>query len=470
MNTKQPYSQRIVDHRNVWINGSKVDNISEHKAFKGTIQTIEHLLSLQHGTKKEDLTYVTEEGENAHLSFLVPTTLEELERKNRAYKLWADETFGIMSRLSEYSRVLFAGWYGNRRHLNTIVPGIHEKLEQFYTRSRNLDYLSTIASQDIQKNRGKSLLEKEQGQLRIISKNTEGVIVRGAKTIATAAPYVDEYIISSFHKRGEDEEQLANIFFIPAALEGLHIVCRPSFASLASEDQPLSARYDEMDAVLIFDDVLIPWENVLVYEDPEAAWKLQKDIPANLLSQHQTVVRLISKLETVASVALALGKTADTIVFSHVKGKLSELFVQIETIKSLLQAAEQTATLHHDILLPNGRFLTAARNLGTRYYPRGIEIIHQIGASGLLQVPSTIEELKGPIGDLILPYFTGTTTSAYDRTRLIKLAWDLIGSPLAARHELYERFYSGDPVRTYAAHYNQYPDKQQLVKFAYQLI
>jgi 4-hydroxyphenylacetate 3-monooxygenase len=153
-----------------------------------------------------------------------------------------------------------------------------------------------------------------------------------------------------------------------------------------------------------------------------------------------------------------------------VKEKLAELIIQLETIKALLLASENKAKMHNGIMLPDQDFLTTARNLGTRFYPRALEIIQQIGAGGLLQVPSSLKELEGPIGPLLKEYYQGTETSAEDRTRLIKLSWDLLGSPLASRHELYERFYSGDPVRTYAAQYTNYKKRQNLVDYAYEIL
>jgi 4-hydroxyphenylacetate 3-monooxygenase len=165
-----------------------------------------------------------------------------------------------------------------------------------------------------------------------------------------------------------------------------------------------------------------------------------------------------------------IAETAGATQFLHVKEKLAELIIQLETIKALLVASEQKAKLYNGILLPNQDSLTTARNLGTRYYPRALEILQQIGAGGLLQVPSRIEDLDGELGSLLQQYFKGTDTSAKERTQLIKLAWDIIGSPLAARHELYERFYSGDPVRTFAAQSNAYQNKQQLIDYAYEAI
>ncbi|WP_240371585.1 4-hydroxyphenylacetate 3-hydroxylase family protein [Anoxybacteroides rupiense] len=466
-----PYIQRLHDDRNVWINGKKVNNIEHHPAFRGTIRTIQSLLNLQKNEEtKSLLMYRTEEGTDAHLSFLIPRTHEDLQKKRIAYQYWADQTFGVMSRLSEYSRSLITGWYANRAEYESSHPGFSEKIAHYYQQSRDLDLLSTAAGHDPQRNRSNITKKGKEGLLRITRRNREGVFLSGAKMIATAAPYVDELLLFSFHKRSESEREFANVFVVPVHAKGLHIVCRESFAYDHPVDYPLSSRFDEMDAVLIFDEVFLPWERVLVYEDPEFSWKLRIDRAASLLSQHQTVVRLVSKLESVVAIGNELAETAGATAFLHVKEKLAELIIQLETIKALLIASEHHAQLYNGVLLPAPNFLTTARNLGTRFYPRALEILQQIGAGGLLQVPSSIEEFDSPIRSFLHEYYKGTYSSAKERTKLIKLAWDLIGSPLGARHELYERFYSGDPVRTYAAQYHSYQHKQRLIDFAYEVL
>ncbi len=453
-------TERLQDGRNVWYGGQRVTNIAQHEAFRGTVQTIEQLLSLQQGELARQLTQ-----DGAHVSFFVPTELAHLQQKEQAYKIWADATFGIMSRLSEYSREIETGWYANRAHLATLIPHFDTKIARIYENSRERDLLSTAAAQDIQRNRSRATIEDNHGQLRVVKKTEEGVIVRGAKTIATAAPYVDEYIISSFHKRSDTQQALANTFIIPANLPGLQIICRESFASQDSINAPLSARFDEMDAVLIFEDVLIPWEYVLVLEDPDAAWKLQIDPVAAALSQHQPVVRLKSKLQSVAAIAYGLAKSADVTNFLNVQNDLANLMMQVETIEALLRTAQHTGELHNGIFIPNRQYLGTARNLGTQYYAKGVEAIQQIGASGLLQTPATFEELaQHPEWQ---DYFAGSASfDSTKRTLLNKVAWDFIGSPLGARHALYERFYSGDPIRTYANYYNNHPQQQTYTQFA----
>jgi 4-hydroxyphenylacetate 3-monooxygenase len=149
---------------------------------------------------------------------------------------------------------------------------------------------------------------------------------------------------------------------------------------------------------------------------------------------------------------------------------LGELLTQIGSIKALVIASEvHSSKDSHGNQIPSMEFIETARSLYTRYYPRTIEILQQIGAGGYIQVPSDVSELNGPISRLMHKYFASAKNSAELKTRLFKLAWDLIGSPLGSRHELYERFYAGDPVRMFANQYLNY-DKDSLTKSVWDLI
>jgi 4-hydroxyphenylacetate 3-monooxygenase len=103
-------------------------------------------------------------------------------------------------------------------------------------------------------------------------------------------------------------------------------------------------------------------------------------------------------------------------------------------------------------------YIDSARNIGTKYYPRAVEILQQVGGGGFVQTPSSMEDFYGPISKQMHLYFEGSSVSAEKKVQLFKLAWDLIGSPFGSRHELYERFYAGDPVRAYA---NQYVNSEK---------
>ncbi|MBX6394355.1 MAG: 4-hydroxyphenylacetate 3-hydroxylase [Alicyclobacillaceae bacterium] len=463
--SRERYLARLKDGRNVWLGNRRVEDVAGHPAFRGTVETVVSLLDLQDDPAwKEELTFpLSPSGARANIAFLVPHAKEDIGRRRRAFEIWANRTLGVMSRLSEYSRSLLTGWYADRRLLGASIPQFAEKIERYYLESCQQDWWSTVAGHDPQVDRSKKTVELDDPHLcvHIVRETEDGIVVRGAKMLATAGPYVDEVFVFPHHRRAQEEVRYATMFAVAVGTPGLHLVCREDFASSSPEDHPLSARFDEMDAVLIFDDVLIPWERVFIRDDPEAVWRVRTSPAASALSQHQTVVRLLSKLETVAAVGLEIAEVVGATGFLHVQEKLGELIVQVETIRGLLDASEIEASPSDEgVWLPDTRYLAAARNLGTRFYPRAIEILQQIGAGGFLQVPAEVRAFEGPIGDLLRRYYRGADRDALERTRLFKLAWDLIGSPLGSRHELYERFYSGDPVRTYAAQYVHYDHRR----------
>jgi 4-hydroxyphenylacetate 3-monooxygenase len=99
--------------------------------------------------------------------------------------------------------------------------------------------------------------------------------------------------------------------------------------------------------------------------------------------------------------------------------------------------------------------LHCSRNLFPKWYPRMVEILQLLGAGGFMMTPSQAA-LKGPLGDTIARYYQGAQGTARERIQLFRLAWDLVGEAIGSRQELYECFFSGDPVRNLASRYRMY--------------
>ncbi|MFM1654864.1 4-hydroxyphenylacetate 3-hydroxylase family protein [Brevibacillus sp. B_LB10_24] len=462
----QRFRDSLQDGRTVWLDGEKVENVSQHPAFQGTLQTLTALFAtLEDNVLREHVGFrspVT--GEYVHNAFLVPASLEDLQRRTAAFACWTKKTHGVMSRLSEYARSLVTGWYAARERYQVFDPQFAEKIVRYYEQARDQHRFVTTALLDPQIDRSKGPSEQKDPDavLRIVRKTEDGVVLRGAKMIATAGPYTHDFLVYPFHRIADGDLAHAHMMIVPANTPGLHIICRESFAADRREVYPLSSRYEEMDAVLLFDDALVPWERVFLHDNPQAVWQLRMDETANGLAYHTTVVRLLAKLEFVAGVAFAVAEAIGADHHLHVQEKLGELVIQLETVKALLIASEAGGKADvYGTFVPDPTPIETARNLGPRYYPRAIEILQQIGAGGFMQVPSNGERLQAELGGLLQKYYRGAKIDAEGRIALFKLAWDLIGSPLGSRHELYERFYLGDPVRTYAAQY-QNCDKERL--------
>ena len=142
--------------------------------------------------------------------------------------------------------------------------------------------------------------------------------------------------------------------------------------------------------------------------------------------------------------------------FQHVQEKLAEIWVNLETMRAFRVAAEAGAALdEYGVMRPAWDPLDAARNLYPRLYPRMIEIIQQLGAAGLVAMP-TEADVNGPLIEDVKRYFQAARLDALDRIPLFRLAWDTAISAFGTRQVLYERYFFGDPVRMAGALVNSH--------------
>ncbi|MFE5431065.1 4-hydroxyphenylacetate 3-hydroxylase family protein [Peribacillus simplex] len=464
VNKRRRLAESLKDGRTVWLDGKKIDDLYAHHAFTGTLDTLTHLLDMLDSPEEQKIVgYESPKTkEFVHKSFLIPKDMEELIERRKAFELWSRKTYGVMSRLSDYANSMVTGYYIDRDFFNQYDSGFSKKITEYYEQARDERRIVIQAILDPQIDRSKPGDEQEDALLKVIKETEEGIVVRGAKMIATASPYAHDVIIMPHQKLTPDKTEQANMCIIPLNLPGLQIVCRESFASKDQKKHPLSAQFDEMDAVLLFDDVLIPWERVLIRGSVEGVFEAQRHQQLNCLAHHQTVVRLLTKLQFVAGVATAIAQSIGVDQFLQVKEKLGELYTQIDSIEALLIASEIQGSLNEKgVYLPALVPLQTARNLGTRHYPRAIEILKQIGAGGFIQLPSTTIEDSNELIPLLEKYFRGANVDAVTKTSLFQVGWELIGSTLGSRHDLYERLYTGDPIRTFAMQYETY-DKEPL--------
>jgi 4-hydroxyphenylacetate 3-monooxygenase len=112
-----------------------------------------------------------------------------------------------------------------------------------------------------------------------------GPIVSGAKVVATGSALTLYNFISQYSTLPLQHEEFAVVFVLRMGTPGLKLICRPSYEMAAAVvgspfDYPLSSRLDENDAIWVLDNVLIPWENVLIYRDLE---KVSHFFPAGTL-------------------------------------------------------------------------------------------------------------------------------------------------------------------------------------------
>ena len=444
---------------NLWYKGEKVEDPTTHPVFRGIVRTMAALYDLQHDPRyREALTY-EEEGKRHGMSFLIPKTKEDLKRRGQAYKLWADQNLGMMGRSPDYLNAVVMAYAKSAEYFGEFADNVRA----YYRYLRDHDLATTHALTNPQVNRAKppSAQPDPYIPVGVVRQTDKGIVVRGARMTATF-PLADEVLIfpSTLLKEGPGNEKYAIAFALPTSTPGLHFVCREALVGGDSSfDYPLSSRLEEMDCLVIFDDVLVPWERVFILGNVELCNNAYAATGALNHMAHQVVALKTAKTEAFLGVAALMAEGIGADAYSHVQEKIAEIIVYLEAMRAFWTRAEEEAKENaFGLLVPDRGALDGARNLYPRLYPRLREILEQIGASGLITLPSE-RDFKGPLAPLLEKYLQGATLEAKERVALFRLAWDMTLSGFGARQELYERFFFGDPVRMYQTLFSVY-DKE----------
>lgn len=448
----QQVLQRLRDRPpSLWYRGEPVTDVAAHPAFRGGVATLAELYDLQWRDPDVSLYDSPTTGQKVARSFLMPKSHEELQGVSRAMKVWADYTCGMMGRAPDYLNRAITGFAAGAAFLAEADPRFGANAVRYYEYLRETDLCLTHTLIPPQANRAVAASQQTDPFLaaRVKQETDAGIVIRGCRMLATL-PIADEIMVfpSTLLKSPEQDAPYAFGFVIPSDTPGLKFICRESVDYGGSRfGHPLGSRFEEMDAVVVFDDVFVPWESVFLYRDIERCNRAYARTGAVVHMAHQVVVKNVAKCEFMLGLAASLVDAIGVEGFQHIQEKLAEIWVTLETMKALLRAAEADAALDEwGVMRPAWNPLDAARNLFPRLYPRLVEILQQIGASGLVAMP-TEQELKGPLAEDIEKYYQSARAEAFDRIPLFRLAWDASLSAFASRQVLYERFFFGDPVR-----------------------
>ena len=452
----------------IWYDGEKVEGpLSEHPAFKGLIRSKAALYDLQHDPNiKEEMTFISPmSGETIGLSYLQPRTREDLIRKRKMTEEWARYSMGIMGRSPDYLNTVLTSFASSANFLEDKVNCFPKNLLAFYEMARENDLSFTHTFISPQVNRSHIYFENTEEPIaaKVIDKNDEGIIIKGARLLATQGGLTDEVLVFSVGKFLFNENE-AFAFSIPSNTKGVKFICRDTFiGGESSFNHPLSSRFEEMDSLIVFDNVLVPWNRVFYYNNAEVAEEFPLQSSFHPFTKHQVVTRQIVKTEFVLGIAELLIETIKISEYQHIQEKMSEIIIGLETMKALLEKAENNAKIDEwGYMRPDIIPLQVAGNVFPKIYPRFIEIIQLIGASGMITLP-TEKAFHSSIRNDLDNYLRGATKTAEDRVKIFRLAWDLTMSSFGTRQTQYERYFFGDPIRLSSDLYKKYP-KNEYVK------
>ena len=462
--------------REVWLNGERVKDVTTHPGLRNGVRSVAALYDMQHDPAlREEMTFASPTtGEPVGLSFLIPKTIDDLVRRREMMTRWAWASCGMMGRSPDFMNSIFSAWAGSAGYFAQNRPEFKQNMVNYHEFIRENDVTLTHALVNLQRRRnaGPTVILSEDVALTMVKETDAGIVVRGSRTLATLGPISDEiaiYPVAS-HRLDEQAQRQTFSFSIPCDTPGVKFLCRESFDFGRSHfNHPLGSRFEEMDSVVFFDNVLVPWERVFLLGDVELGNGYAAGTQSDAHTGHQILNRCLVKTEFILGLADLIVDTLGSGSIPHVQEQVAELITNRDVLRACVRAAEADATMNqYGMMSPDVNAIRAGRTVfGRSMYPRMVEIIQLLGTGGLMALPAEADFESG-IGPEIDRYFATDSTDARDRAKLFHLAWDASCSAFSGRQVLYERMFGGNPVRNSMAlfqNYDKEPFKQKVREF-----
>jgi 4-hydroxyphenylacetate 3-monooxygenase len=465
--TGAQYLAGLRDRRTeVWFRGARVEDVTSHPGLAGGAQAIASLYDLQcDPAHRNAMTFIDpDSGERLGLSFIIPRTQDDLVRRREMMLAWARTTCGMMGRSPDFMNVTFACWAGAADYFGRGKPEFAENMRRFHRYIADNDLVLTHALINLQRSRNVSgMFNLQEGTaLQVVRETSAGIVVKGARVLATLGPLADEIAVYSprLAQHLDSYSPFALNFAIPTDTPGLRFLCRDSFDEGKSHfDHPLGSRFEEMDSIVFFDDVLVPWERVFIHGDVGLLNGTASVTRSSAHTSHQGCAKNLAKCELVLGTALLMTEVLGNTHLPHVEERIGELVMYHELMRACMRAAEADAQLDEwGVMCPAPLPAETTRNLFMTAYPRMVEILQLLGSSSLMILP-TEADMTGPLAGHIDQYLATDGSSATDRVRLFHLAWDIACSSFGSRQVLYERFFASDPLTRAKALAGMFPKK-----------
>ncbi|CDO06252.1 4-hydroxyphenylacetate 3-monooxygenase [Mycolicibacterium cosmeticum] len=453
------YRSGLNDGRAVWMRGQRLPNVATHPVLSGPVASIAGLYDLQNDPTVTDALTRQVAGDIVPLSLCSPRSHAELTQRGAAFSLSASHTFGLMGRAPDFVNVLLTAFDSAAEFFGDANPQFGDNIHAYHQWCRANDKFVTHASINPQTDRSKSSAEQSDAtaHLKVVDESAAGIVVRGAKMIGTLVPIADEILVFPMPGYRPGDEAYTATFAIPVNTPGVTIVCREPFGDPHGRDpfdHPLAA-YDEIDALIIFDNVTVPWERVFLYNSIDKANALYSTTTGQHHTGHQGVIRGLAKAELLCGIAVELAESSGTAAYLHVQEMLGEILSSLEIYRGAVRRVEEQATLSRwGTVTPSLEAVRAIRYHFPKACARMIEVIQILGGGSLLGTPSHAD--LAALTHLNPTRFFGTDGCGQDRIALLKLAWDATGDSHGQRQALYERNLAGDPVRLAATQYKDY--------------
>jgi 4-hydroxyphenylacetate 3-monooxygenase len=458
--TGAQYRDSIRDGRQVWINGERVKDVTAHPMFRPLVDVRARVYDMQHDPQFADaLSYFGEAGEVCAVPLKLPRTRDDWHAKRAAVEAVLNEIGGVVTRVGDETVGEMWSLFDGQAVLDEVNPTFSENIRRHVDRVVRLDPFHVSANTDPKGDRSKRPQEQDPDMLLHVVKETDaGIVVRGAK-FETAAAYANQAFTKPTIANWGDAElsDYAVGFICDLDSPNLKFICRTGFAGRAPvEDYPLANRFDEIDTLVVFDDVLIPWENVLFYRHTKAASFIRATL--HRYSAYAFVLRSLKVADMMIGAALFNARQTGLDKQQAVQEKLALLACYREGINAHLTAVIAMAEESPGgLLMPNQSLLYTGRVLASSQLNPMMHLCRELCGGQICVTPDFAAFQNPETAPWLDKYYSICAEwQSEDRRRLLAFARDLLNSDYAGHRLTFQLFAQSPPFANLAAVYRNF--------------
>ncbi|MCH7996590.1 MAG: 4-hydroxyphenylacetate 3-hydroxylase family protein [Chloroflexi bacterium] len=458
LRTGDEYRESIRDGRVVYYDGELVDDVTQHPAFKPIIDVRARMYDMQFEDQfKEVLTFERGNGTRACRAFKPPRAQEDLVAQRRYVETVLNEVAGVVQRVGDDTVCELWSMHDNIEMLRGFNPLFAENVESHIERLMDLDLFHVSGNTDPKGDRSRPPQEQDPDMLlHVVDERDDGIVVRGAK-YETAACYANQgFIKPTIGQWDEAMKDYAVGFITPMNAKGLKLICRTALAvGKDPRDYPIATKFDEIDTLLIFDDVLVPWENVLFSRIPEVAAHIRGTLHRYMVFPF--LLRTLFRADMLLGTAFLNIEQTGLEKVPQVREKLTTLMCYRETINAHLQASIYSAqTSPGGLCMPNQPIMYAGRVFASTNLPTMVAHVRELAGGQVQLTPDTASWNNPEVRKYLEKYYAIRDWGMEDRIKLLLFTRDLVDSSMAGHNLSFQLFAQSPPYANLVAMFNSF--------------
>jgi 4-hydroxyphenylacetate 3-monooxygenase len=457
--TGAEYRETLRDGRQVFISGERVKDVTTHPASKPMVDTMAKMYDLQHDDRYRDLFgFRNAEGEMASRVYKLPETIEDLRNRREMTMTVLNEVSPVIDRFGDETVTPLFVMKDRRDLLDKYDTRYYANVENWLQKLQRENLFMTSGNTDPKGDRSKQPYQQDDLDmyLRVVQERDDGIIIRGAKYetgacyahVAFVKPTVGNWI--------PENRDYAVSCIVPLNSPNVRHICRaPLFQQPNRFDHPLASRYDELDTLMVFDDVFVPWENVIFSRQPELAGLIRQDLPK--WAAQGFLVRSLAKADLLVGTALLLAEQTRLIGIPVIKEKIAALMGFREGIRAFILAAETACeTSRTGMVMPNQSIQNAGRVFASSNYYSMTQILRDLAGGAAVMAPDLATFNDPQLRQDLEKYYRIGDTTAEARLKVLNLAAELTASSFGGRMQAYQMFAESPPPVQAMSLFNSY--------------